>query len=782
MDYEHFAIKFLFEQLIDVLIGRITYKIFMQTTGKLVYLRNLGISEDMLDACVDFYRGQSFTHNFLFYLIDIIFDQSFSSISEGKSIIYEILATNKFLGGELTKFQETLENIEQIFRNFETWLDNLPDDIPGFQIKTINDIIQSITTKITKAYEGKVDNIVTPYNIYPVSSAFNFLLMFNLIHNTLRAEQILEGAVDLYSMFTGTASIVSFLRGGVIEAALWGILTLGGLALKSALQIFEFGLIIGQFVITVFILSDIIYQAINYQLIFLDIIDFITNNAEQPINFNDMKIDIISLESPNEYHLFESIEYGSLTVKNTGTVDGNVIVSVNILTSDLKTVDRYYLYQYILAGEEFTFTTAYYGRTSDYFGFEPYIIEFAVYMNGKCFGLANDVFFVGVLETLNNMANQIIDTSSLILEQGSNVWDIIITRMGDLWTTIWGGKAASNIDVRLWNEDRTTLLVGYDYSTHEIVNLIGANYSGPEFNPEYIRIPFPNGTTYYVELIGVDLPYSEETYLFYMNTGVRSAIIGHPLEVNKTLYIDDEDYGNFTIHFPIIELGGQKAIESLVLNCTSLQYLGNDINPTFNKINISLNAGEYKYLSLNFSYSSKLVEGNYTGLIMLFNETTLMVEIPVYIQVINRTILYALKEEGAPQISDPIISNTSPMEFTNVKITVNVKDDTELQSIYLFYFVNNFSTWTSIKLEFDGNDIYSGFLPGQKAGDSIYFKIYAVDNETHISINDNNGNFYSLTFQEFHEQILGFDVLIITILLLGLTTIYYKHYKKGTKK
>ena len=77
-----------------------------------------------------------------------------------------------------------------------------------------------------------------------------------------------------------------------------------------------------------------------------------------------------------------------------------------------------------------------------------------------------------------------------------------------------------------------------------------------------------------------------------------------------------------------------------------------------------------------------------------------------------------------------------------------------------------------------GEIVSINWIPGQKAGDIIYFKIYAIDNESHISMKDNNGFYFSLTYQEPQEGIAGFNVALISFLLLGLIMIYYKRIKK----
>ena len=95
--------------------------------------------------------------------------------------------------------------------------------------------------------------------------------------------------------------------------------------------------------------------------------------------------------------------------------------------------------------------------------------------------------------------------------------------------------------------------MGYDYSTNETVNLIGAEYSGPGANPEYIRILNPNGINYSLEIVGVDLAYPQNTTVAYMNTEERNATVGVLNQINMTKYFDPGESGNLTAVIPLMD-------------------------------------------------------------------------------------------------------------------------------------------------------------------------------------------------------------------------------------
>ncbi len=272
--------------------------------------------------------------------------------------------------------------------------------------------------------------------------------------------------------------------------------------------------------------------------IFKDIIDYIKINYNSNMHLKEVDVDIIDIESPDLFSPEDenNVRRGKLSIENTGSVGGNVIIEVVIRTPDYDPISCYYLTEYLEPGQQHTFDTYYYGFESDFFRYEPYLIEFQVYMHGKYVAFDNDYFFVGLMGYIDEMANVITESAKYAVVQGMNEYRKIKTAVEDVWTIIWGGFAQSNIDLRLWDENRETLLVGLNYTTNKTLNLSSANYCGPSANPEYIKIPNPNGETYYLEIIGVELPFSQDTTVTIINIGQRNATLGVPYHINATNY------------------------------------------------------------------------------------------------------------------------------------------------------------------------------------------------------------------------------------------------------
>ncbi len=407
---------------------------------------------------------------------------------------------------------------------------------------------------------------------------------------------------------------------------------------------------------------------------------------------------------------------------------------------------RYYLSEFLNPGEQKTFTTYYFGKNSEFFNLDPYTINFEAFMYGKSLDFESDQFYVGAGALVDNAANVINDLGTHLIETGTSIMTKVSTTIDTVGTSITGGYSRSDIDLRLWNEEKTTLLVGKNYTTGEIVNLINANYSGPDSNPEYIRIPNSGGTTYYLEIVGIDLPHAEKTSVIYINTGIRNATLGAPYQMNSSHFFETSIEGNFSIPIPILEAGGQANITGLKINSTNLSFSGKILTSISEHDNINLTSNEAMLLQLNYTYGSDIIDGNYTGTIMIWNGTDLLREIPITVEMLNISKLLDAEIEGLPVIGTP--TYTSPSSNNDVMISVTASDDNKIENVYLFYTIEGSAEWNLINMSYAGGIEYIATIPGQSNGVIVSFLFYAFDNDSYVTIDSNNGEYYSFTFEQ----------------------------------
>ena len=217
-----------------------------------------------------------------------------------------------------------------------------------------------------------------------------------------------------------------------------------------------------------------------------------------------------------------------------------------------------------------------------------------------------------------------------------------------------------------------------------------------------------------------------------------------------------------------------------------MTYAGINLTSIVSYSNISLESGEVKLMTLNYSYGDNIVEGNYTGKIMIWNSTHLLRYVNVTIELVDGSKFEDILHPEIPVISSPIPISSRPYENQDVLVKVNVTDDKNaIEYVYLVYSIDNCNSWNSIEMTYEDNNCYSTYIPKQTKGTVVYYQIYAFDNESLMKINDNNGNYYSITFhdnppQNFTMQIVLTVIISSMISIIG-TFIYIKKRPKNRK-
>jgi len=697
---------------------------------------------------------------------------------------------------QILHYQVKIDQINQIYDNFITWINGISDNSPPFDVKEILFIIESIKSDVYQGIFGNVAKIITPDgSIYPAYSIKNLKDSFDLVHAALEIGKTVEQVLDYITIGAGIVSFVTTATGvGAPIGVAAGSVFAGAEVAQKGVKTAKIASILIEAFDSALSIRNLMDQLEKYIEIFDKSVDFVQDEYGSPTNYQDMKLEILNTNSPSTWPVSSfSVGMGNLTIKNTGSVAGNAVVLVTIrapavfgMEAYYKPLYCYYLTRYLNPGEQYTFTTYYFGEISDVFGLFPYIIDFKAYMNGKFLAHEIDDFYVGAAGSIDLAANMINDIGNFVMEQGQNTWKEISTSVGDVWSSIWGGDAQSDIDLRLWDENKTTLLVGVNYTTNETVNLIGADYSGNTANPEYIRIYNPNGTKYCLEIIGIDLLQKENTSVMYINTGNRTEMLGTVDKINLTCLFTPDSSGNVTVSVPLLESGNQSAIDNLKINSTNLTYLGKSLNLTEDIVGINLTAGEAQVHQLNFSHDIDAIEGNYTGKIEIWNETHLLKEINVTIEMINESSIIPLEFSFVPSISSPVASNESPLQNANIEIRVTVTDDQQIEKVFLLYASNSPKSWNIIEMSVVGNNEYLAIIPGQSGGTVLYYQIYAFDNDSHLKIEDNNGNYYVIEYQTPSFPSLSplfiFIILGVIAICVAGTSVGFLKFRKRKKR
>ncbi len=115
----------------------------------------------------------------------------------------------------------------------------------------------------------------------------------------------------------------------------------------------------------------------------------------------------------------------------------------------------------------------------------------------------------------------------------------------------------------------------------------------------------------------------------------------------------------------------------------------------------------------------------------------------------------------------PVITNVnwlpnSPDESEAVTVSANITDDGSISSAVLKYGFSAANLNQNLNMSASGNN-YTATIPGQNAGQMVYFQITATDNESNTSlsavfdyqVNENAGTIALPFFEDFNDETLG---------------------------
>ncbi len=135
------------------------------------------------------------------------------------------------------------------------------------------------------------------------------------------------------------------------------------------------------------------------------------------------------------------------------------------------------------------------------------------------------------------------------------------------------------------------------------------------------------------------------------------------------------------------------------------------------------------------------------------------------------TIFIGSADITGPSITKILLTPSAPTEIDTVSIRAIVTDDSGVQSVTLYYRVNN-GQWIEVSLTLLSGDYYSGSLGSFAIDDTIEYYISALDNSAshNLATNDNSGKYYSFTITSESDSTFSvtFSILPPTITFLVL--------------
>jgi len=120
------------------------------------------------------------------------------------------------------------------------------------------------------------------------------------------------------------------------------------------------------------------------------------------------------------------------------------------------------------------------------------------------------------------------------------------------------------------------------------------------------------------------------------------------------------------------------------------------------------------------------------------------------------------------------------------KINVKGTDDQQIEKVFLLYASNSPKSWNIIEMSVVGNNEYLAIIPGQSGGTVLYYQIYAFDNDSHLKIEDNNGNYYVIEYQTPSFPSLSplfiFIILGVIAICVAGTSVGFLKFRKRKKR
>ena len=262
--------------------------------------------------------------------------------------------------------------------------------------------------------------------------------------------------------------------------------------------------------------------------------------------------------------------------------------------------------------------------------------------------------------------------------------------------------------------------------------------------PPILEITYPPEGEYVRGAITVSVDASDpsgiEKVEFYIDDNLVFTDLDHPYEYawNTTEYSD----GVYTIRAVAYDKAGNTAEQEVIVvvdNTAPIGSINHPANNTYVRGTVTINVtGEDVNLeeiglyvdgtllaswTTNGTYTydwdtTKLADGSYEVKLLVKDRAGNVYSTRVIVTVDNTE----------PTIGEPSISPEAPTEGDTVIVKVNVTDALSgLREVILSYSTDGGITWTNITMTLGPEGYYTATIPGQPAGTTVSYKIYACD-------------------------------------------------------
>ncbi len=375
--------------------------------------------------------------------------------------------------------------------------------------------------------------------------------------------------------------------------------------------------------------------------------------------------------------------------------------------------------------------------------------------------------------------NTFVDNHVEVLSQAkdggaNNYWYDTETLEGNYWDD-WSGTGSYSIDgtagaIDLYPLDEPTVYLGPPVITNIIhspsspteldaiiINAIVTNPHGVQSVTLHYRVNSGTWIEVSLTLVSGDLysvtigPFAVSDTIEYYITAVDDSI--HHNEVtddNSGLYysftIDSSDNTGPVINDIVHSPSSPTELDTITINATVTDTSGVQSIT----LHYRVNGGTWIEVSMT------LVSGDiYTVTLGSF---TIGVNIEYYITAVDDSIhhnevtednsgqyydiLVGSSDVTGPIINDIVYSPSLPTELDTVTINATVTDDSGVQSVTLYYKIND-GSWQTISMTLVSGDIYSVTIGPFAVSNNVEYYITAVDNSiNHNEVTEDNGGFY----------------------------------------
>ncbi len=566
---------------------------------------------------------------------------------------------------QLYGYDDIVNQIRTAFSNVRATINNYAGTDPPFNLTDLLLILDSQATMLSKGITGDKGGVVTPLgNVFSLGGFQQLHALFEKVASVVDTMGTIEETLMWVNLATGLAGVFIAATGIPVAAAAFAAITGATKLASMAVETVKISGIAAKAAITLFSILQLGSYIYELSSVANDIASFVSDQFTNPIDFSKYSAAITDSQIPNIISvpfLGTPVASGTVTVANTGSVSSKIVISVSVLAPNGKVFHHYYDSATINPGQSHVFDLYYYGLPSDWLGLNPYYLLVEVFQNG----IRMDSTLLSYRVGLGALGNVISETTQkiadFIIANGQSVYQSIGSYLNGGIVSLFTEGGMSDVDLRLWDGAPGTgeLLVGLNYTTGLIVNVINADYSGPNLGTEYIRFNSSLSYNFTVELVGISLPASENISLYLSERDPLAPIIVVPDELYAEASLKIETTRTITLVLPITELGGDSDAFNITIQGQSLTHQSHALTITsITPSTIStLPAGTTTYVQITIEVpTTQVASGLYVGQVIVRNATDIIANTTVQL---NLTLYQSLPEPPTTTTSPPTTSTTT---------------------------------------------------------------------------------------------------------------------------